>query len=314
MADGESPPSELRAIIDKTIPLVREGGAATAGRLLSSNPRLFGFLDAADRWNSWYEWRATNAGADPDVSAEGASAEGGPAPGVERLIYAYDQPEAISMRQLETLKLVARKMAVDPQFSPSSDRFRFLSTDSAYHGLFESFLEQYKSVVAQRESDKIRLAESKRHDAILRRALSRAQWISEHPPETTQEDSARAVSFAEIDWPNFRVIASIDVLKADKKAALPAPLTPDTIVLRTPRFRSTEQPAPAVKEEPALKSPYTGEMVPASLYEEHMRVHGLDPRWGERKRMQQEEAEKSNLVVEEAYSNLQRQTKRKRKD
>lgn len=299
MFEGEVPPPEIQEVIVKTIPLVQEGGSSTAGRLLLSNPQLFGFLDATDKWHAWYQWKATEGQErdreDTDLSSEMA---------IEPLVYAYDHPGTISIKLLETIKLVAKKKATDPAFNPSSERFRFLAPENIYYNLFQSFLTQYKSVMEKRQVDRIRIEESKNYDAILRRALGRARWLMKHSSSSSEDKHAESVRFSEIDWQKFRVIASVEVLKTDVTSTFIPPLTPENVALSTP--------ASAVQKEPKLKSPYTGELVPASLYEEHIRVHSLDPRWEERKRISEEEEQRSNLVHEEAYSNLQRQAKRKR--
>lgn len=72
---------------------------------------------------------------------------------------------------------------------------------------------------------------------------------------------------------------------------LPLPPNPENVIIRKdydPKAKHTKKPATG---EEYFKSPLTGELIPASMMSEHMRISMLDPRWLEQKQKEKKERE-----------------------
>jgi splicing factor 3A subunit 1 len=58
--------------------------------------------------------------------------------------------------------------------------------------------------------------------------------------------------------------------------------------------------------EKMVQSPYTGQMIPESEFNEHMRIMSLDPKWKEQKAVEDSRASTSNLALADVETNLKR--------
>ncbi|XP_006640352.1 splicing factor 3A subunit 1 [Lepisosteus oculatus] len=85
----------------------------------------------------------------------------------------------------------------------------------------------------------------------------------------------------------------------DNPVPPPLPPTPDQVIIRKdydPKASKTQPPAPASDE--YLISPITGEKIPASKMQEHMRIGLLDPRWLE----QRDRSIRERQIEDEVYA------------
>uniref|UniRef100_S4RRN5 Splicing factor 3a, subunit 1 n=1 Tax=Petromyzon marinus TaxID=7757 RepID=S4RRN5_PETMA len=93
----------------------------------------------------------------------------------------------------------------------------------------------------------------------------------------------------------------------------PLPLAPDQVIIRKdydPKGAAVRPTAPAPTQDEFLVSPITGERIPASKMQEHMRIGLLDPRWIQeqersiRERQNQEEVYAHGLDIESSLKQL----------
>lgn len=92
--------------------------------------------------------------------------------------------------------------------------------------------------------------------------------------------------------------------ESSSSAGMIAPPQPGNIIIRdyNPKTAKQQQAAGGKKTgaagEEYLKSPLTGELIPASMMNEHMRIAMLDPRWLEQKQREKKEREEHESVLD----------------
>lgn len=107
-------------------------------------------------------------------------------------------------------------------------------------------------------------------------------------------------------------ISGLDMAaKKSQKDSIAPPPQPGTIIIRNYDPKAPKQ-APMAKKsgvgEEYLRSPLTGELIPASMMNEHMRIAMLDPRWLEQKQREKKEREEQEEVLASGI-NIQRNLK-----
>lgn len=77
---------------------------------------------------------------------------------------------------------------------------------------------------------------------------------------------------------------------------IPLPPNPENVIIRSydPKAKQTKKPS---GNEEYFKSPITGELIPASMMSEHMRISTLDPKWLEQKQRERKEREEQEDVL-----------------
>ena len=93
--------------------------------------------------------------------------------------------------------------------------------------------------------------------------------------------------------------------KPKEPSSMAAPPQPGNIIIRKDYDPKQKQPAAAKSSlsskaasgEEMFRSPLTGELIPASMMSEHMRISMLDPRWIEQKQREKKEREEQEEVL-----------------
>ena len=86
------------------------------------------------------------------------------------------------------------------------------------------------------------------------------------------------------------------------KKDLPLPPNPENVIIRRdydPKAMKASKSslAPGARDSSYFKSPLTGELVPAAMMSEHMRISMLDPKWLEQKQREKREREDQEEVL-----------------
>ncbi|CAF0974030.1 unnamed protein product [Brachionus calyciflorus] len=82
---------------------------------------------------------------------------------------------------------------------------------------------------------------------------------------------------------------------------IPLPPNPENVIIRPydPKAKQVKKPN---KSEEYFKSPITGELIPASMMSEHMRISTLDPKWLEQKQRERKEREEQEDPLAGGFS------------
>lgn len=206
----------------------------------------------------------------------------------------------LSQRKHAILQLVAKYSVIDPA-QLTGHTFDFLDPQHSLHPLFERYKLQYQLILDGARPDE---------GDVLHRAISRAHQSIDlnrpkSKPRTDSGSSDTQVSisdgdYAAIDWQDFVVLESVEFFSSDfnGKSNLSAPFTKEELRLqkhRDERFSSSDL---------LFKSAITGELVPASQYNEHIRILTLDPKSRLQKHKEIERSANSNLEFSNVAENL----------
>lgn len=202
----------------------------------------------------------------------------------------------LSQRKHAILQLVAKYSVLDLA-QLEGHTFDFLDPHHSLHPLFEKYKMQYQLI-----KDGVRPPEGD----VLKRAILRAHESigekSQGALDTNVKSSITAPKsdYAAIDWQDFVILETVEFFSSDfnGKSNLSAPFTKEELELqkhRDERIRTTE---------PFFKSAITGEMVPASQYNEHIRILTLDPNSRLQKSKERERGANSNLEFGNVANNL----------
>lgn len=162
----------------------------------------------------------------------------------------------------------------------------------------------------------------------------------------------RQARFASIDWQDFALVGKLEFDAIDEVSVLPAPLTREEVLYRGLNTRSNdvlssrkrpaeepepepEQPTPLEhkvvipgmkiraagesrlrkqpKQEPKIKCPITGSMVPELEFDSHLKTLLRDPRYQEQQEnyMRKHFKHASNLTTDQVYDNIRRLARQK---
>jgi splicing factor 3A subunit 1 len=127
--------------------------------------------------------------------------------------------------------------------------------------------------------------------------------VSTHPDHNHTEEQREEI-----------VLAPLVPDKATKPAELPLPPNPDNVIIRRDYDPKAKQNAaasgkPTATQEQYYKSPITGELIPASMMQEHMRISMLNPDWLKQKQKEKKEREEQEEVLASG-SNIEANLKR----
>ncbi|KAF9888402.1 SF3a splicing factor complex subunit [Aspergillus nanangensis] len=248
------PPKDIRAIVEKTAGYVARNGIVFEDRVREkerNNPK-FSFLNPADAYATFYQWRLTEIkeGRGTSVSA-GRPGEATVAPEPEVPTGPEQPPEfhfsarmpIINAQDLEVVKLtalfVAKRgksfMTALSQRETRNFQFDFLRPQHSLYQFFTRLVDQYTILLRDEglgpsTSEKARLAElehnvkSKFH--ILDRAKQRAEWVQyqEQQKQKKEEDEEQdRITYAQIDWHDFVVVETVMFTEDDDQTDLPPP-------------------------------------------------------------------------------------------
>lgn len=286
------PSPDVRTVIDKTVVVIKQGEESTAQRLLLAKPRLFSFLNPADPFYEWYQWRLNSeeeAAGDEQLKQEQKRQVE-----VDPLMFSVDQP-AISSKYLQVIKLTALYTSQDPEFPqalPEQDQFAFLVPTHSLHGLFKAYVDQYTIL---KTPDKVAGLLSAN---VLEKAADRAEELklrNEQAKIELEKQEQERTEFSRIDWQDFVVIETVEFLDSDKIDN--RPLRKEDVQVKALQPKNNEL---------QLRSPYTGELIPASEFDKHMRIMNLDPTWKQQRDVARQRQATTNLDTSQAASNLKR--------
>ncbi|EPX74724.1 splicing factor Sap114 [Schizosaccharomyces octosporus yFS286] len=130
--------------------------------------------------------------------------------------------------------------------------------------------------------------------------------IEEAPPTSAAWEPLNAPAKAEFG------VAMPSSLPSQRTSAetSPSPATQPSAMGAPPPLRSAKPtksvPKAFQRHVPMERSPFTGEMIPASEMGEHMRVHLLDPRWREQRKIEESRRSTLNLENVDVAANMKR--------
>lgn len=243
------PPRDIRNVLEKTAGYVARNGAVFEDRIRdkeSQNPK-FSFLNSADAYYPFYQWRLSEirAGRGTDIAA-GRTGEvpkpekpKGPPPPPD-LEFSAKMPR-INQKDLDALKLTAQYtaqfgrqwMTQLAQRETGNPQFQFLIPNHTFHNFFQHMVEQYSKVLKNYRASQLRdellarvTANAESPYQFLERARQRAQYslYQEAEKQKREEDEQqKKVEFSRIDWGDFVVVETITFSDADETAHLPPP-------------------------------------------------------------------------------------------
>jgi splicing factor 3A subunit 1 len=250
------PPKEIRNILEKTAGYVARNGMIFEDRIRDKerqNPK-FSFLNVADAYNPFYQWRlneiragrstAVAAGRAEDVGTPEQKPKGPTRP--PDFQFSARMPR-INQKDLDAVRLTALFVAKNgrqfmtqlAQREAGNPQFQFLIPNHTFHNFFQSHVDQYSMLLRaggldgqggrlQREriADLKRNVQDKYH--VLARAKQRGEYAKFQESEKLkkdEEEELKRLEFARIDWNDFVVVETIVFSETDDQANLPPPTT-----------------------------------------------------------------------------------------
>lgn len=236
--------------------------------------------------------------------------------------FIYELPP-VSERQLETIKVVAKYTVLQPEIIQArKSEFDFLNPDHKLHSLYKVFVKQYELVNGPVSVNKdvfarvLERAKEIEKEKELKANEIGAESSDENKPIDANSSEAEPPSL--VDWSNFVVLETIEFFTADLngKSSLPPPIDKEDVTshrYQTNRKRYNAPVVPPDTQETYFKSPYTGELVPAKDYDEHMKVHEFDPLRQTQRSKEIAREETTNLDNDMATDNLEKLLAKRRK-
>ncbi|KAI9734951.1 MAG: SF3a splicing factor complex subunit [Cirrosporium novae-zelandiae] len=232
------PPKEIRAIVEKTAGYVARNGPVFEDRIREkerSNPR-FSFLNPADPYGPFYEWRLEEIREGRGTSVSAGRAGETPAAEPEKPKGPPEPPEFhfsarmpnINAQDLEVVKLTAlfvaergkSFMTALSQRETRNYQFDFLRPQHSLYQFFTRLVDQYTELLRSNgvdggKSEKKRIAEldhnvnDKFH--MLDRARQRAEWVQyqEQQKQQKEEEAEREQSEEIPFWIIFRLFTNV---------------------------------------------------------------------------------------------------------
>lgn len=249
------PPRGVRDKIEKVAAYVARSGPKFEDSVREKNAgtNVTSFLEPDDAYNAYYKWRVAECKAGRSLDSNGPAAKAdvsfqgresrAPKPPPE-FRFSARMPN-ISAQDLEIVKLTALYAAKNgrswitqlSQREGGNYQFDFLRPQHSLNMYFNRLVEQYKDLIEGETADggapqKKRIAEMQANVDnrfnVLERAKKRAEYVQyqEKQREEKEEKAEKdRVAFAQIDWHDFSVIATITFEAADEVADMPPPKT-----------------------------------------------------------------------------------------
>jgi splicing factor 3A subunit 1 len=256
MPDGTVlPPRLVRDKIEKVAGYVARAGQKFEDSVREKNAgtNVTAFLEPEDAYNAYYKWRLSECkqgrtldptipAAKTDVSFAGRASRAPKPP--DEFKFSARMPN-ISAQDLEIVKLTAQFAAKNgkswvsqlAQREAGNYQFDFLRPQHSLNMYFSRLVDQYKDLIEGETADngapqKRRIAELQANldnrFNVLERAKKRAEYVKyqEKQKEEKEEKAEKErVAFAQIDWHDFSVIATITFDERDEAADMPPPKT-----------------------------------------------------------------------------------------
>lgn len=163
-------------------------------------------------------------------------------------LFSVDLPN-ISAVDLDVIKLtalfVARKGSAFSrellEKERASNQFQFMRPQHSLFGLYSRMVEQYRTVLyppsdlmdnlrisAGDSKEKLGMGAGGARQHVLRQAKQRAdweKWLDQKRKEGADREEEEKAAFAEIDWQDFVVAATVEITETDQHIDLPAPMS-----------------------------------------------------------------------------------------
>ncbi|CAK1359174.1 Pre-mRNA-splicing factor [Cercospora beticola] len=247
------PPRGVREKIEKVAAYVARSGQSFEDNVRRKNAgtNITHFLEPEDEYNPYYKWRvaeckagrsldASAPAAKTDVTFQGRESRAPKAP--EEFKFSARMPN-ISAQDLDIVKLTALYAAKNgkswvthlSQREAGNYQFDFLRPQHSLNMYFSRLVDQYKDLIEGETVDS-GAPEKKRIEELqanvdnrfnlLERAKKRAEYVKyqEKQREEKEEKAEKdRIAFAQIDWHDFSVIATITFDERDEAADMPPP-------------------------------------------------------------------------------------------
>ncbi|KAI5357547.1 putative splicing factor 3A subunit 1 domain, SWAP/Surp superfamily [Septoria linicola] len=249
------PPRPVREKIEKVAAYVARSGQSFEDNVRQKNAgtNITHFLEPEDEYNAYYKWRVTECkagrgldanapAAKTDVTFQGRESRAPKAP--EEFKFSARMPN-ISAQDLEIVKLTALYAAKNgkswvtllSQREANNYQFDFLRPQHSLNMYFGRLVDQYKDLIEGETADKGAPQKKRIEDLqanvenrfnLLERAKKRAEYVKyqeKQKEEKEEKQEKDRVAFAQIDWHDFSVIATITFDERDEAADMPPPKT-----------------------------------------------------------------------------------------
>lgn len=249
------PPRPVREKIERVAVYVARNGQAFEDNVRTKNAgtNTTHFLEPNDEYNGYYKWRVAECkagrsldsngpAAKTDVTFQGRESRAPKAP--EEFQFSARMPN-ISAQDLEIVKLTALYAAKNgkswvtslSQKEAVNAQFDFLRPQHSLNMYYGRLVDQYKDLIEGETADdgapqKKRIsalqANIDNRFSLLEKAKQRAEYVKyqERQKEEKEEKLEKdRIEFAQIDWHDFNVIATIVFDEADESANMEYPRT-----------------------------------------------------------------------------------------
>ncbi|SMQ56154.1 unnamed protein product [Zymoseptoria tritici ST99CH_3D7] len=250
------PPKVVRSKIEKVASYVSRAGEKFEDSVRQKNAgtNQTTFLEPDDPYFPYYKWRVgeikagrghdpdNNAAAKTEVTFQGRESRA-PKPPAE-FKFSARMPN-ISAQDLEIVKVTALYAAKNgrswvtalSQREGGNYQFDFLRPQHSLNMFYTKLVDQYKDLLEGETADggkpqRERIADLEANVGdrfrMLERAKKRAEWLKwqeKQKVETEQKEEKDRIAFAEIDWHDFTVVATVVFDERDEQADMPAPKT-----------------------------------------------------------------------------------------
>lgn len=248
------PPRDIRNVLEKTAGYVARNGATFEDRIRDKEAQnnKFSFLNPADAYHAFYQWRlseiragrgtAIAAGRAAEIAPEPEKPKGPPKP----LDFQFSaRMPRINQKDLDVIRLTALFVAKNgrqfmtqlAQRETNNPQFQFLIPNHTFHNFFQHIIDQYTALLrasglggegGKMQQERIEELEKNMQDKfrILNRAKGRAEYskhIELEKQKKEEEEEEKKLEFARVDWGDFVVVETINFTDADEQANLPPP-------------------------------------------------------------------------------------------
>lgn len=277
-SDVKLPPTDIKQTIEKTVAYVIKNGKSFEERLLNNNKTdKFNFIKPDNEYHSYYKWNLdTLQDQDNRSSNESHDDQDIIITTPRKLSFLIDLP-VISKHDLDIIKTTALYIAHNgkeriPDLLNHETKhgkkaqFEFLKDSHSLNGLFQQYIDQYKSVIQLYQSgdDSLQQQIQPRQDkfSMLTEAYDRAQYIKQNKVQEKKAQEVvreRQLFYALIEWQDFTLVAKVDFDAIDEVQELSVPLKRDDLIKRSLEAKSKEVELPKVsvptKHSPKLEEP-----------------------------------------------------------
>ncbi|KAI5295507.1 SF3a splicing factor complex subunit [Ascosphaera acerosa] len=247
------PPKDIRTIVEKTAGFVARNGPVFEDRVREkekTNPK-FSFLNHADAYAPYYQWRlseikagrgTTTAGGQAAAAAQGAAEQKPKGPEQPPEFHFSARVPNINALDFDVVNLTAVFVAKHgksfittlSQKEAGNFQFDFLRPQHSLYQFFMRLVDQYtellrsdsegKAMERKRIEELEKNVKNKYH--ILERAKKRAEWskYEEQQKQKKEEvEEQERIAYAQIDWHDFVVVETVVFTEADDQQELPPP-------------------------------------------------------------------------------------------